>query len=94
MPATTFDLIRAPPSFVHSMVGNDIWQACWGDRHPSITGAHSVPFKMLHILKWVVEANAPKDLQPDLDAGRAMYKDILQEHIRVRQAVDGQSVHY
>ena len=94
MPATTFDLLHTPPCFVHGMVGDDIWQTCWGDRHTKITGAHSVPYKMLHILKWAVETNAPKDLVPDLDAGRARYKEILQDHIKARQTADGKNSHY
>ena len=94
MPATTFDLLHTPPSFVHGMVGDEIWQTCWGDRHTNITGAHSVPYKMLHILKWAVETNAPKDMVPDLDAGRSRYKDILQEHIKARQTADGKHAHY
>ena len=94
MPATTFDLLHTPPCFVHGMVGDEIWQTCWGDRHTNITGAHSVPYKMLHILKWAVETNAPKDLVPDLDAGRARYKEILQDHIKARQTADGKNSHY
>ena len=85
LPATTFDLLTVPPCFVHGMVGTEIWAACWGDRHPSITGAHSVPHKLLNVLKWQVEASLPADTVPDLPRGREIYKSIVAEYALARK---------
>ena len=49
LPATTFDVLRVPPFFVHSMVGDRIWTSCWGERHPNIADSHWVPYKLLNV---------------------------------------------
>ena len=85
-PAATFDLLTVPPCFVRSMVGNTIWEACWGSRQAHITGANWVPIKLLNVLKWAVESNAPKGLEPNLPAGKEIYKNIVAEYARARQA--------
>ena len=86
LPATTFDLLTVPPCFVHGMVGTGIWTACWGDRQANITGAHSVPRKLLNVLKWQVEASLPAGTEPDLPRGQEIYKNIVKEYVMARQA--------
>ena len=74
LPALTFHVLGALPSIIHGLTGDAIWQACWGERHPNITTAHYVPFKLLHVVKWIVEQNQTQ--QPDTAAqedGRSRY---------------------
>ena len=94
LPDTTFEMLRVSPGFVHSMVGDRMWEACWGDRHTHITAAHWVPHKLFNVLKWVVEMRAQKGLLPDLDSGKEMYKHIILENQRLRSQAQEPGANY
>ena len=47
-----------PPHFVHSLVGNKVWEGYWLTRSTGITEANWVPASMLPILKFIVESKA------------------------------------
>ena len=73
MPAMTFQLLGAAPSFIHGMVGDKIWQACWKERHPFITEDMFVPYKMMNILKTIIEQRAGSHTEEELLAGKEQY---------------------
>ena len=50
--------MSAPPHFVHTLVGSQIWEACWGPRHDSITDNHTVPLQLHNIIRQVVSGLA------------------------------------
>lgn len=54
LPTLNFEALGAAPSLVHGLVGDSIWQECWKDRHPHISGTHMVPYKLLNIIKSAV----------------------------------------
>ena len=43
------------PSFIHGLVGDVIWKACWGERHTDITPQHAFPYKLLNVVRHAVE---------------------------------------
>ena len=55
LPAVHFAAIGVPPNVVHTLVGDTIWQDCWGERQGRINANNMIPFKMLNILKWITE---------------------------------------
>ena len=55
------------------MVGDTMSQDCWKQRHTEITGTHMIPYKLLNIVKWVVEAYKIQHSDGKLDKGRTMY---------------------
>ena len=55
LPAVQFMHLDIQPCDMHGMVGDAIWQACWGERQTAITPQHAVPYKLLHIAKSVAE---------------------------------------
>jgi hypothetical protein len=58
MPAITFQLLGAAPSFIHGMVGDKIWQACWKSRHTAISEDMFVPYQLMDVLKWIIQQRA------------------------------------
>ena len=56
LPAVTFDQIGVHPAFVHTLVGDAMWEDCWQHRHTAITGEHYVPFQLSSLIKFAVEA--------------------------------------
>jgi len=69
----TFQLLGAAPSFIHGMVGDKIWQACWKERHPFITEDIFVPYMMMNILKTIIEQRAGSHTAEELLAGKEQY---------------------
>ena len=49
-----FHELKVEPWFVHRLVGDTIWQACWGERAPHIHGEVTVPQKLLTIVTHIV----------------------------------------
>ena len=78
LPAVNFAAIGAPPSVVHTLVGDTVWQDCWGERQGRINAQNMIPFKMLNILKWITE-QALLQLEPiDLERGKVRFLAVQQ----------------
>ena len=58
LPPVTFEGLGVPPSFVHSMVGDKIWQGYWEERHPHIEMKNWIPRSLLQILQHVSNKKA------------------------------------
>jgi hypothetical protein len=71
LPALTFGLLGAPPWFIHRLVGDTIWHACWGDRHGVIDDDFMVPAKLLNIVRHVVMTMAAQIQQTEQDRQQA-----------------------
>ena len=84
LPDVQFDQLGIPPCFVHTLLGDKIWHALWGERHPNITGQHWVPRSALGLLKFVldkVEAQVTQSTE-QLDAAKARVAAARQEAAR------------
>ena len=55
IPATTFDMLQVSPAFVHTLVGDTIWEGYWGCTHNQIQGSHYIPATMHLVLKYVLQ---------------------------------------
>jgi hypothetical protein len=75
LPALQFESLGVLPSFIHTMVGDTIWQTCWQDRHAEISGKHWIPYKLLNITKTVVE-NKYQLEDGLLEEGRKKYAEV------------------
>ena len=49
LPRMSFLKLQVPPWFVHRLVGDTIWDACWTDRAAGIKEDDTVPQKLLNI---------------------------------------------
>ena len=58
---------------VHTLVGDTMWQECWGERHGRVNHTNMVPFKLSNILKWMTEQASLQMQQDDLADGEARY---------------------
>ena len=58
LPALTFEQLGINPATAHTLLGNTMWEECWGERQGRINGKNFVPTKMLNILKWLTEQAA------------------------------------
>ena len=56
LPRMTFQQLQVEPWFIHRLVGDTIWTACWAERAPNITADMSVPQKLLNVATHVVAA--------------------------------------
>jgi hypothetical protein len=54
LPRMTFQQLLVAPWFVHRLVGDTIWNACWTERAPRVTDEMTVPQKLLNIVTHVV----------------------------------------
>ena len=54
--------LKVDPWFVHRLVGDEIWAACWKDRAPNVTNCMTIPQKMLNIVTHIV-ATADNELR-------------------------------
>ena len=79
LPSVQFEHLGVQPCFFHGLVGDTIWQACWGDRHGSITLQHAVPYKLLNVVKHVVETLKDEQTQEQLDQGKTHYQSVQKE---------------
>ena len=52
----TFQQLQVEPWFIHRLVGDTIWGACWAERAPNITVDMTVPQKLLNVTIHVVAA--------------------------------------
>jgi len=75
-PALQFSSLDVAPSFVHSLVGDAIWAACWQDRKDHIGSSHWIPVKLLNILMHIVRQDeGTMDVQM-LETGRKRYAEV------------------
>ena len=86
LPAVTFHLLGAEPSFVHTLVGDAIWKACWRDRHHCVNSAQFIPFKMAGILKWMMSQRGTKHAAAKQEEGKAQYEVVEAEAKKRRLA--------
>ena len=85
LPAIQFKHLNVRPSFVHTMVGDTIWQACWGERHGEISLKHWFPFKLLNIAKTVVEQYKYKLEDNLIEEGKKKYAEVESAAIKRRK---------
>jgi hypothetical protein len=83
-PAMQFGGLDIAPGFVHSLVGDTIWQACWGDRKDIINAQHWIPFKLLNIMMSVVLQHKDLLMPAQLEAGRKRYIEVEGEAAKRR----------
>jgi len=64
-----------------------MWMDCWKDQHSTITDAVMVPFKMMAVLKHVVESYQTQEAYAtNVDAGTEIYGKVM-EAARERKAL-------
>ena len=78
LPAVQFEHLQILPAAIHTLVGDVIWQACWGNRQVAITTQHAVPYKLLNIIKSVVEKMAPAVTDAHRTTASEIYKAAMQ----------------
>ena len=76
LPSVQFSHLGVHPCFMHGLVGDVIWQACWGDRHASITEEHAVPYKLLNLVRHVVESLNTDQTEVQRVEGRVRYQAV------------------
>ena len=54
LPPMTLHALGIFPCSVHSMVGDKIWGACWGDQKDHIAQEHYIPQILLEVIKYVL----------------------------------------
>ena len=79
LPSVQFVHLAVLPCHMHGMVGDTIWQACWGDRHASVTSQHAVPFKLLNIAKTVAQEIALAPTQAQKTDANERYTAVVRE---------------
>ena len=79
LPSVQFEQLGVQPCFFHGLVGDTIWQACWGDRHHAITLQHAVPYKLLNVARHVVEGLDTVQTDAQLDEGKTRYLTVHKE---------------
>ena len=75
LPAVTFHVLGAHPSVVHGLIGDSMWQECWGEKHGRITPAHIVPYSLLDVLKFSVERAKATPDSAELEDGKARWHE-------------------
>ena len=78
MPAVSFHVLGAQPHFVHSLVGDVMWKDCWKSLHSTITGDVLVPFKMMGVLKHVIDSyQAQESFATNVAAGEELFGKVM-----------------
>ena len=70
LPTLTFHVLGAHPSVVHGLIGDQMWQEVWGEKHNRITTQHMVPYCILNVLKLAVEQRQDVPSAEALEEGR------------------------
>ena len=73
LPAIQFSTLGAKPAFIHTLVGDDVWQACWGPKQGSVADEHYVPYKLLNTVKNLIEQLQAQPDQAALDDGKERF---------------------
>ena len=55
VPAVTFDTLQVSPSFVHTLVGDAVWEGYWVETHNVVQGSQYIPTTMHNVLKHILE---------------------------------------
>ena len=79
LPPLTFGQICVPPNMVHTLVGDKIWEACWGERQGRVNGNNFVPNKLVTILKWITEQATLHLDRKTIDQGLLQYSAVAKE---------------
>ena len=79
LPTVNFRSLGAHPAFVHGLLGDTMWVDCWKARQADITVDHMVPYKIMNILKWLVERDSSSLEEAQLQLGRDRYLQICNE---------------
>ena len=58
---------------VHTLVGDAIWQGCWGERQGRVNPANMVLYKLVNILKWITEQAILQMKDGDIQEGVVRY---------------------
>jgi hypothetical protein len=82
VPSITFEDLGVPTGFIHGLVGNALWENCWGSRHDNIPQANFVPYMLLRIVAHVIgqkaAAHPQGQVSPDtIAAGKAIYETAM-----------------
>jgi len=78
MPAVSFHVLGAQPHFVHSLIGDVMWKDCWKSLHSTITEEVMVPFKMMGVLKHVIESyQVQESFATNVAAGEELFGKIM-----------------
>ena len=85
LPALTFGQINVMPSMIHTMIGDQMWTECWGERHDRISGHNFVPTKMVTVLKWITEQATLHLAKTAVDQGVAQYAAVAKEAVERRR---------
>ena len=78
LPTVDFHNLGAHPAFIHGLLGDAMWVDCWKERQGEVTTDHMVPFKIMNILKWLVERDTKSLEEAQLEAGRDRYTAICE----------------
>ena len=85
LPAVHFSALGLPPSMVHTLVGDTMWQECWGERHNRVNSCNMVPYKLLNLLKYVTEQPKLQLGTDELERGQDRYEAVQLEAKRRRK---------
>ena len=77
LPSVQFLNLGINPCHVHTLVGDTLWQACWGERHAAVTAQHAVPYKLMNVVKEALEALAMAPTDTQRTAGGTHYAAVL-----------------
>jgi hypothetical protein len=74
---TTFRCIGMRPCDVHTCIGSQIWEACWGSRHGNIHCDQYIPYQLLNLLAELLpHAHATVQSAEFSVQGAAMYQKV------------------
>ena len=77
LPSLRFLHTGVHPCFFHGIAGDTLWSACWGDRAPTITPQHAIPYQLLNVVKYAIENRAVQQTEEQLQAGKERYKAVV-----------------
>ena len=55
VPAVTFDTLQVSPSFVHTLLGDAVWEGYWRETHNVVQGSQYIPTTMHNVLQHILE---------------------------------------
>ena len=75
LPTLTFHVLGIHPSVAHGLVGDQLWQAIWGEKQGRVTTEHMVPYCILNVLKLAVEQGKSVPTEMALEEGRKRWTE-------------------
>ena len=77
-----FDALKVSPSFVHTVVGETLWEMCWGpDKAPHVRGNDMPPYQLLLIAFHITLAMEQSLLSQATEELRQQASDTVNELI-------------